>query len=243
MSHSHSYFLAGNDSWMDRLLSKGSPDALPNSRCLILALAIAGCMVVIVKSAMDRPLHIIGRIFERHHELARKSVHISYGLACIALGWWAPPTVVVIVLLTSLAAFVAVRRWQLIPALYEVYRQTYGELFYPLGALGAYLVADSPAQFVVAMLILALGDSGASLAGKWFYTPKLRLPFATASVAGSWMFLNICLAILITAVGLEVVDLAATHLIAIALLLTGLEAVSPYGADNLFLPVLAAWLL
>lgn len=176
----------------------------------------------------------------KHHELARKLVHIGFGSFFVVIAALLGLTVVRWLSVASFFIFVLARRHKIFPRMYDVYRTTYGEIFYPIGLLGAALITDDVGIFIIATFVLALADSSASLFGKVIKSPKLVTPYATASLAGSGTFLFVTLTLIFIGGGLGIYEITPSFAILVGLTLTGAEAVSPVGSDNLFLPIITA---
>lgn len=176
----------------------------------------------------------------KHHELARKIVHVGYGLFFIAIALLFGLHAVKVLSVIGFFIFLGARRFKIFPRMYDVYRTTYGELFYPAGLYLAAVISATTSIFVISALILALADSSASLFGKFIKSPKLITPYATASLAGSGTFLGVTLVILFAATELNIVEMTPSFALLLGFALTGSEAVSPIGSDNLFIPIIAA---
>ena len=190
-----------------------------------------------------KTLAAIERILNLHHELARKIVHVLFGLCFLFAAAIFDLEIIPYLAFGSLLVFIAIRYLMIFPVMHDVYRRTYGEIFYQIGLLAASLIVDSAREFFVCVAVLAFADSAASLAGKWWRSPKLRLGDTTASVVGSSTFLIITIGVLALGGYFDFINIWWDGVIAFALILTAIEAVSPVGSDNVFIPLVLAVLL
>jgi dolichol kinase len=194
---------------------------------LVLGALLAGSPLIIGE--------IIARRFGLKKEIARKLIHVLASLAAASLVLFL--SLHQIALLGAIFTFVllAVRRYKLVSALYEIERRSYGEMFFPAGVAVAALLAPSPKAYVIAMLIVGISDTAASIIGGKFGTAKW--PHTYATYVGSAAFFLSALVILLcggttvsTAIGLGAV-------------LTLIESYSLYGSDNVTIAAVAAFAL
>jgi phytol kinase len=190
---------------------------------------------------------IIRRRLGQGNEVSRKLVHITHGV-CIAvwpfiLGYWIVYVVealfVVSVLLTYKLHWF---RW-----LWRVGRKTWGEYMYPLGVVGAALLAHSKWIFLAGMLELAFADAAAALVGKRFGRGLSYKVFKqNKSIPGSAAFFVVSLAILgyVVLYGPAHFNIESWAMVAaVSFFLTIVENLGVYGVDNLFLPIATVALL
>jgi phytol kinase len=182
-------------------------------------------------------VEITTRMTRLQPEIARKFVHVGSAIMVIALS--------VICTLQQIAAigiifFVTLgllRFKKLWRSLYGVQRRSLGELFFPLGVATAALMAGDRTVFIVAILIMGISDTAASLVGqrlggKWLILIKNK------SAEGSVTFLVVSITILLACSSLPV-----RYVIVVGLVLTVIELMSVDGADNLTIPTVAVLLL
>lgn len=179
-------------------------------------------------------------------EVARKALHIFLGLVVLSFPWlfeaiW--PVVLLSVLSTVL--LLAVRtipslRAGLGGVLHDVSRRSLGEFGFVLGILTLFLAAGrDPLRYVLPVLLLTLADPAAALAGRATGSPRYGTGSDAKSVAGSVAFCAVGAAsacLCLTASGTGAVEVLSIAL-PLALLTTLVEAVSPYGLDNLTVPL------
>ncbi len=181
-------------------------------------------------------------------ELTRKTVHLLGGVACILFPFLIQSTWVVF----SLAAvFTAVLAWgaktSQIKSLTDVKRVSWGSECYPTAIFLVYLVArDQLWLYSSSLLVLAVADAFAALIGTRYGTLLYEIEDSKKSLEGSLVFLIIAfLSIHLPTLLLADFPRSTTVLSAflVALLVTGFEAVSLRGWDNLFVPVGVALIL
>lgn len=178
-------------------------------------------------------------------EATRKSVHVLVSLVAAVVVWTLPETVAAIVMAS--ATFVALgveaaRRAS--EAFGWLFDQHLGHLLRPRerGRLtGATMLAIAYTLTVVlfpglpalaGILVAGVADAAAAVVGKRF--GRRRYP-GGKSLEGSLVFLAVVVPILLLATGLPL-----PAVVAVAFLLTAVEALSLPVDDNLYLPILAA---
>lgn len=180
-------------------------------------------------------------------ELSRKVVHMLGGLGSLALPWWlhAPGLVAGLAVLSAALLYLGQRRGTL-RCLAAVNRRGAGSAYFPLAILLLFLVArERPWLYVTTVLIITVSDAAAALVGGAYG----RFHFHVGrehrkSLEGSiffWLlsFLAIHLPLLLmTNLPRETCVLAALLL---SLLLTGVEAISTRGTDNILVPLFACY--
>lgn len=193
----------------------------------------------------------IDKFIHHHHEVARKITHISFGLGFIAVRYIFGAIVTAVLGLFFAVALLVIHSrvvkstlYKYVRMLYEVGRTSWGEVFYALGVAAASVLTYSAHEFAIVISITALADSAASLVGKAVPSPSFSRNFATASIAGSTAFFIVsAVVIVMTQTILTDIIISPSLLIVTSLILTAVEAFSPYGADNLLVPVIASILL
>lgn len=173
------------------------------------------------------------------HEVQRKVAHTVLALVCaFALGRFGFLAVVsgAVVLLLL---FLMTRFWLQVPILTSLFRSTYGELFFVLGILASLFLAYPTVQpFQIAMVLLGLADTSASLVGMVLGTTHTYEVFGEKrSVHGSLACVGVSLGVLFF-FGVPIFSG-----ICVAGCVTIVEALSPRGSDNFSIPVVAVILL
>lgn len=143
------------------------------------------------------------------------------------------------------AVFISMRSG-LFKSVHKVNRVTYGELYFPLAISACALLFPDRLLFTYGVLIVGVSDALASLIGLRFGRKKYKAPDGLKSYAGSAAFF-IASVIIGTTLILMFINtsfaLAATWSIALAAILTIIEARSRKGIDNLLVPLAGSGLL
>jgi len=137
--------------------------------------------------------------------------------------------------------FVAGSRFGFLKSLHGVARRSRGAEYYPLSVFLAFLMTPGrPWLYLSAVLVLAVGDAFAALIGSRYGVVRYEVEDEQKSLEGSLVFLVIAFlaihlpTLLLTDLPRPVCVLAA---LLVAALVTGFEAISLEGADNLFVPL------
>jgi phytol kinase len=171
--------------------------------------------------------------------LLRKGIHsiIAVFLAFVGLSYGLTPVVALGLLL--LGVFLATRAFRTLDILHLTVRASYGELFLSLGVtLSAVLfLTAGPDAFLGSILILAFADPCAALVGTRYGKREYTIFGERRTYEGSFACFLVCV-LLLAALGIS------WHLTLLGgLVLALVEALSPRGADNLTLPLVAGILL
>lgn len=199
-----------------------------------------------VLSAIFLGLVAVAEVWKRfgnaHPEHSRKLVHLGGGIACLLFPFLVRSPWVVLVMASAMTALFAFGgRWGFLQSLHGIDRPSHGAEFYPLAVFLVFLMArDQPAFYLSAILVLAIGDAFAALVGGHYGRIRYEVEDEQKSLEGSLVFLVIAfLAIhlpllLMTDLDRTICVLAA---LLVAVLVTGFEAISLEGADNLYVPL------
>lgn len=174
-------------------------------------------------------------------EAARKTVHFLSGLTVLSFPylfkshWLVLGLALGFFLIIQLAAIAGK-----LNSIHGVGRSSKGAIYFPLSVyLIFYLAQGKPFLFVIPILVLTISDTLAALMGKTYGRILYDVEDDKKSLEGSMVFLlatYLCVLLpllLMTEIGrLEAILLS----LIIALLVTGFEAVSLSGADNVFIP-------
>lgn len=150
------------------------------------------------------------------------------------------PWVVLALALPLCALFVAGSRFGFLKSLHGVARRSRGAEYYPLSVFLTFLMTPGrPWLYLSAVLVLAVGDAFAALIGSRYGVVRYEVEDDQKSLEGSLVFLVIAFlaihipTLLLTDLPRPVCVLAA---LLVAALVTGFEAISLEGADNVFVP-------
>jgi phytol kinase len=179
-------------------------------------------------------------------EVTRKLAHVVTGLVTCGFPWLFRSPWSVTLLCASFLGLLAwsARRGRL-ASINGVSRRSVGAVWFPAAVALVFWWSDGrPELFVPAMLVLSVSDTLAALVGQAFGRHAYR-PFGEVkSLEGSLAFLTsafVCVLVcLLHWTPLDVVE-GVVCALAVALIATGLEAVSVLGSDNLTVPVGTCW--
>ncbi|HKH47619.1 MAG TPA: hypothetical protein VKM72_23425 [Thermoanaerobaculia bacterium] len=175
-------------------------------------------------------------------EHTRKLVHLGGGVACLFFPFLIDsPWVVLVMALPLTALFVAGSKLGFLKSLHGVGRKSRGAEYYPLAVFLVFVLSRGrPWLYLAAVLVLAMADAFAALIGSRYGVVRYEVEDETKSLEGSLVFLVIAFlaihlpVLLMTNLPRPVCVLAA---VLVAALVTGFEAISLEGADNLFVPL------
>jgi phytol kinase len=175
-------------------------------------------------------------------ETTRKLVHVAGGLICLAFPWAVSSAWTVLGMAAALSLFIAAgAKLGLLRSLHGVGRRTRGSEYYPLAIFLLYLAAGQARWlYVCSVLVLAVADAFAALVGSRYGRLRYEAGEGTKSVEGSLVFCAIAFAAMHLPM-LLMTDLprgaCAMAALLVAVLVTGFEAISRRGTDNLFVPL------
>ena len=173
-------------------------------------------------------------------ELSRKIVHIGTG-PIVVLAWWltVPKSVAVPVALGVTVITAVNHRLQLLPAVEDVDRNSYGTVAYGL-AISLLLLLFWPEQAVAVcagVLVMAFADGLAGLIGRGVTSPSWTIWQQRKSVAGTVTMGLVTALVLLLLVLISQSPLHPLRLIAVCALAVGLEQFGRWGIDNLSVPL------
>ena len=173
-------------------------------------------------------------------ELSRKIVHIGTG-PIVVLAWWRaiPASIAVPVALTVTVITAVNHRLQLLPAVEDIDRNSYGTVAYGL-AISLLLLLFWPDQAVAVcagVLVMAFADGLAGLVGRGMTSPSWTVWQQRKSVAGTVTMGLVTALVLLLLVLISQSPLRPLRLIAVCALAVGLEQLGRWGIDNLSVPM------
>jgi dolichol kinase len=204
----------------------------------MLELIIAGGLVAAVVLVSE----IIGRKKLASQELTRKLPHIALALFFAVQPFYISFQGITYLAILCLLGFLMVDKLGWFIHARTVKRKTYGEIFFSLGAVAASLITHDKWIFAAAMLNLGLADSAAALVGIKKGKHSFKIFSQKKSLEGSLTFTFV--SALIAAWVVLIVPAGFRDswpiIIWLPILAASSEALLPYGADNLVIPVLIA---
>lgn len=181
-------------------------------------------------------------------EWTRKFVHLGGGIVCIffpvLLKSWL--TVLMIALGMS-TIFVFASKIGAMRSIHGVRRPSRGSEYYPVAIFLVYVMShDQYWLYVSSILVLAVADTCAALIGSRYGVVLYEVEKERKSLEGSFVFLVVTFLVIHLPL-LLMTDLARAACVMaaflVAILVTGFEAISIRGADNLIVPVAVCGIL
>jgi dolichol kinase len=206
---------------------------------LAIALCLFGVFLLLVATE---------KIFEKKYlrgEYLRKFLHISVGSFVAVWPWFLSWQTIRLIGLAMLIG-VFLNHHSRIVKFNHISRKTYGDILFALVIVAAALLTTSKIFFALAILHLSLADGFAAVVGeKYGKLWRYKIFNQTKSVPGSMAFWFISLCILGTG-ALFAHDLISFKNYVLLLLLlppvlTYLENISPFGTDNVVVPIVALY--
>lgn len=181
------------------------------------------------------------------NETSRKLMHMAHGLVVASWPFFTSYYFIIAAEVLFLAVVLIARVFKFLQPLRNVNRQSWGEFYFPLAVILLAAFSLPELIFVAAMLHLALADALATLIGVRSKKGIYHIFGQKKSVAGSLAFYFTSLTILAwlfryspSSYPLPDWPLA---LPALAVVATLTENISPYGSDNLTVPLVVVGLL
>lgn len=189
-------------------------------------------------------LYLVGEFIRRRvgysNEASRKLFHIISGLIATSWGFFLDYKIIIAVELIFIVFALLARKYKWFKWLFEVGRESWGEIFYALGVILAALFAQSKWTYAAAILMVGLADAAAALIGKHLGEPNRYYIFGhKKSVAGSCAFylVSVTILALIMMVNPQFAGSSWHVIFWLPLIATFIENTSPYGLDNVLVPV------
>jgi phytol kinase len=182
--------------------------------------------------------------FPAQKELSRKIVHIGTG-PVIPLAWALGISANLAIPVAGIITIVLLINHQLrlLPALEDVNRQSYGTIAYGLSItfLLIFLWPEHADAVSAGVLVMSFGDGLAGLIGRQLNSPHWVVFGQRKSIAGT-LTMAIVVAVIISL--LTIISGASLHpllIVVITFLAVSLEQISPWGIDNLTVPIGVAY--
>lgn len=181
--------------------------------------------------------------FKLSKEIERKIGHVGFGTIAISAPFvFSEKWQFIIVIVYLLFWFYLIRKLSIFRGgLYDVVhlssRPTIGDVLFPLSVVVLWLLIspNDVSYYIVAILVMSLSDSAASLIGKLYPFGVYKVAKSTKSMSGSFAFLLIT--IIIFTFFKNDLPLTGTQFVLLALATTVAEALSGYGLDNVTIPI------
>jgi len=182
------------------------------------------------------------RVGDPRPEYTRKLVHLGGGVISLSFPFLihSPWVIFVMVFLLSALFWLGAEKGFL-KSIHSVKRSSRGSEYYPLAIFFVFLLSvDRVWIYLASVLVLALADSLASLVGGQYGRIRYEVGSSSKSLEGSLAFMLLAFfsiyfpCLFMTDHPCLVCLLCALF---VALLVTGFEAISLHGSDNIFVPI------
>jgi dolichol kinase len=181
-------------------------------------------------------------------EWTRKLVHFGGGVLCLSLPWavQSPWFVLGLAVVNSVIILVG-RKAGFLRCLHSVKRHTLGSEYYPISIFLVFVMSHTePWLYVSSILVLAVSDAFAAIIGSRYGSITYNVEDSDKSLQGSLAFMvTAFLAMLIPMILLSGLpyQICLLSALLVAMLVTGFEAISLSGSDNLFVPIGVCFIL
>jgi dolichol kinase len=196
-------------------------------------------LFIIISFVLLFVVEIVKRKLKTSNDLSRRLAHVGAGLINIAAPLFVSHVAIIIVNITFAGLLLAGRNTRYFSSVQTTKRQTYGDVYFPLGIIAAAIVLlpDNVTAFQYGVAIMGISDALAGFVGE-------RWGRKTISILGNPKTLTGALVFYFSS--LVITFIFAPQLIPIVfvlpLILTTVEFVLVYGLDNLILPVVSGLL-
>jgi dolichol kinase len=190
----------------------------------------------------------ISRKFNPSPEFTRKFVHMNGGIACLFFPFFVKSqfTVLALAALFSMLFYLG-GKMKFLKCLHGVERKTRGSEYYPFAIWALFFLSfDRLWLYFSSVLVLTAADACAALIGEKYGSIRYKVGDSYKSLEGSlffWIISFLAIQIpmlLLSGLPKETCILSA---LLVSFLMTCTEAVSVRGTDNIFVPVLTAYIL
>ena len=192
-------------------------------------------MLLVLSAAL-----ICRKRWPEQRELSRKIVHIGTGPVVVLAWWLSIPASIAVPVAFAVTVITAINhRIQLLPAVEDVDRNSYGTVAYGL-AISLLLLLFWPEQAVAVcagVLVMAFADGLAGLMGRGVSSPSWTVWHQRKSLAGTVTMGLVTALVLLLLVLISQSPLHPLRLIAVCALAVGLEQFGRWGIDNLTVPM------
>jgi phytol kinase len=187
------------------------------------------------------------RVDDTKPEVSRKFVHIAVGIMIAFWPFFISFEAIRWLSLLMFAVVLASKHFNIFPSIHAVNRYTWGEIFFPLGVGLVTVLTDSPVIFAAAILHMSIADGMAAVVGVTIgYKSSYTVFGHQKSLAGTLAFIVCSFGILygmISQGAIAVNDLTIPLIFAMPLLGAIAENMSPYGLDNVTVPLVVIYFL
>ena len=180
------------------------------------------------------------KYFPKKQELSRKIVHIGTG-PVIILAWLfeIPKSIAFFSALLITIVLGINYQYRLLPAIEDIERKSFGTIAYGISITLLLLLfwPRHASSISIGVLSMAFGDGLAGLIGRSINSPKWSILGQSKSVAGTFTMGSVVAITSATISSINNLGIQPIEIIVIALIATFLEQISPWGIDNITVPI------
>ena len=211
---------------------------------------IAICVIALWITTILLIAFLCKRYFPKKEELSRKIIHIGTG-PVILLAWLfdIPKNIAFITALLITIALGVNYQYRLLPAIEDIERKSFGTIAYGISITVLLLLfwPRHASSISIGVLSMAFGDGLAGLIGKSIKSRQWSVLGQSKSIAGTLTMGSIVAITTGIISAINHLDIQPVEIIVISLIATVLEQISPWGVDNITVPIgvtcIGVWLL
>ena len=180
------------------------------------------------------------RYYPEKEELSRKVIHIGTG-PVILLAWLfdIPKNIAFFSALFITIALAVNYQYRLLPTIEDIERKSLGTIAYGISITLLLLLfwPRYPLSISIGVLSMAFGDGLAGLIGKSINSPKWLVLGQTKSIAGTFTMATVVAMTTAIISSINNLSIQPLEIIVISIIATVLEQISPWGIDNITVPI------
>ena len=171
----------------------------------------------------------------------RRIIHIVSVFIAYTFPYYLSLLEILILCSTFLIFLIFSKNVSLLESIHKVERITWGEIFFPIGIAVAsvFFLPGNIYNYTIVLSILGISDLLANIVGMYFGTHSFAIFKCKKTLEGSMAFLLSSLLILL----IFNINLPILTLVLISIVVSIVEFLSPYGSDNLSIPIVLSILL
>jgi len=199
----------------------------------ILVIALWITIVLIIAS-------LCKKYFPKKEELSRKIIHIGTGPVILLASLFEIPKNIAFLSALFITLGLGINyQYRLLPAIEDVERKSFGTIAYGISItlLLALFWPRYESSISIGVLSMAFGDGLAGLIGRSINSPKWSVLGQSKSIAGTLTMGSVVAITTATISTINHLEIQSVEIIIISLIATFLEQISPWGIDNITVPI------
>tara|TARA_B100000579_G_scaffold381423_1_gene349976 strand:- start:74 stop:715 length:642 start_codon:yes stop_codon:yes gene_type:complete len=199
----------------------------------ILVIALWITIVLIIAS-------LCKKYFPKKEELSRKIIHIGTGPVILLASLFDIPKNIAFLSALFITLGLGINyQYRLLPAIEDVERKSFGTIAYGISItlLLALFWPRYESSISIGVLSMAFGDGLAGLIGRSINSPKWSVLGQSKSIAGTLTMGSVVAITTATISTINHLEIQSIEIIIISLIATFLEQISPWGIDNITVPI------